>query len=41
MQTAKDQQSFCGREFAVEDISLIKEVVETCTGISRTELAFK
>jgi hypothetical protein len=40
MHTARDQQSFCGREFTVEDISLIKEVVETCTGISRTELAY-
>jgi hypothetical protein len=39
MQTAKDQQSFCGREFTAEQVSLIKEVVETCTGISRTELA--
>jgi hypothetical protein len=39
MRTAKDQQSFCGRKFATEEISLIKEVVETCTGISRTELA--
>jgi hypothetical protein len=39
MDTEKDQQSFCGREFTVKDISLIKEVVETCTGISRTELA--
>jgi hypothetical protein len=39
MHTAKDQQSFCGREFTVEEISLIQEVVETCTGISRTELA--
>jgi len=39
MQTAKDQQSFCGREFTAEEVSLIKEVVETCTGLSRTELA--
>lgn len=39
MHTAKDQQRFYGREFTVEEISLIKEVVETCTGISRTELA--
>ena len=39
MHTAKDQQSFCGREFTADEISLIKEVVDTCTGISRTELA--
>jgi hypothetical protein len=39
MHTAKDQQSFCGREFTAEEISLIKEVVNTCTGISWTELA--
>jgi hypothetical protein len=39
MHTATDQQSFCGRAFTAEEISLIKEVVDTCTGISRTELA--
>jgi len=39
MHTAKYQQSFCGREFTAKEISLIKEVVETCTGISRTELS--
>ena len=39
MHTAKDHQSFCGREFTAEEVSLIKGVVETCTGISRTELA--
>lgn len=39
MQTAKDQQMFCGREFAAEEVSLIQEVVETCAGISRLELA--
>lgn len=39
MHTAKNQQSFCGRKFTAEEVSLIKEVVETCTGISRTELA--
>ena len=40
MHTAKDQHRFCGREFTAEEVSLIKEVVETCTGISRTELAY-
>ena len=39
MHTAKSQQSFCGREFTAEEVSLIQEVVQTCTGISRTELA--
>ena len=39
MQTAKDQLMFCGREFTTEDVSLIQEVVETCAGISRLELA--
>jgi len=39
MQVERDQQKFCGREFAAEEVSLIQEVVETCGGISRTELA--
>jgi hypothetical protein len=39
MQTEKEQQWFCGREFTAEEVSLIQEVVETCTGISRLELA--
>jgi hypothetical protein len=39
MHTAKEQQSFSGRKFTAEEVLLIKEVVETCTGISRTELA--
>jgi len=34
------QQRFCGREFTAEEVSLIQEVVETCSGISRKELAF-
>jgi hypothetical protein len=38
MQTIK-QQTFCGREFTGEEISLIQEVVATCGGISRYELA--
>jgi len=39
MVTAKIQQRFCGREFTAEEMSLIQEVVETCAGISRAELA--
>jgi len=39
MQTAVDQQKFCGREFTAKEVSLIQEVVETCAGISRLELA--
>ncbi len=39
MQTATDQQRFCGREFSAQEVSLIQEVVETCAGISRLELA--
>jgi len=38
MQTIK-QQTFCGREFTSEEIALIQEVVGTCGGISRRELA--
>ncbi len=33
------QQTFCGREFTGKEISLIQEVVDTCGGISRRELA--
>jgi hypothetical protein len=39
MQIAIDQQRFCGREFSAQEVSLIQEVVETCAGISRLELA--
>jgi hypothetical protein len=39
MQKATDQQRFCGREFSPKEVSLIQEVVETCSGISRLELA--
>ena len=38
MQTIK-QQTFCGRKFTSEEISLIQEIVGTCGGISRRELA--
>lgn len=39
MITARDHQRFCGREFTSQELCLIQEVVETCAGISRTELA--
>ena len=39
MHTAKDQHRFYGREFTAKEVSLIQEVVEICTGLSRTELA--
>jgi hypothetical protein len=39
MQISTDQVKFCGREFSVEEVCLIQEVVETCAGISRLELA--
>lgn len=40
MITARDNQRFCGRVFTREELSLIREVVETCAGISRTELSY-
>ena len=39
MQTTIEQQKFCGREFTAQEVSLIQEVVGTCSGISRNELA--
>lgn len=39
MQTTIKHQIFCGREFTAEEVSLIQEVVDTCGGISRRELA--
>jgi hypothetical protein len=39
MHIAEDRQSYFGRDFTAKEVSLIREVVETCTGISRTELA--
>jgi hypothetical protein len=39
MVAAKRKQRFCGREFTAEEVSLIQDVVETCSGISRSELA--
>ncbi len=34
------QQTFCGRTFTGKEIALIQEVVATCGGISRRELAY-
>ncbi len=33
------QQTFCGRKFTNKDISLIQDIIATCGGISRRELA--
>ncbi len=32
-------QRFCGRDFTAKEVALIQEVVDTCGGISRSELA--
>lgn len=39
MRNTRESQIFCGREFTGEELSLIQEVVESCGGISRLELA--
>jgi len=39
MQTMIERKRFCGRDFTKEEFSLIQEVVDTCGGISRRELA--
>jgi len=39
MDTIKEQQRFCDREFTAQDVSMIREVVQTCKGLSRLELA--
>lgn len=39
MQTTIELQRFCGREFTPDEVSLVQEVVDTCSGISRRELA--
>lgn len=39
MKITKKHRTFCGREFSAKEVSLIEEVVETCGGISRQELA--
>ncbi len=40
MITARGNHRFCGRVFGREELTLIQEVVETCSGISRTELSY-
>ena len=37
--TPEVPSSFAGREFDPEELELLREVVETCAGLSRTELA--
>lgn len=39
MDTIREQQRFCDREFTVQEVSMIREVVQTCKGLSRLELA--
>jgi len=39
MAAARNGQRFCGREFTPEEVSVIREVVQSCSGISRMELA--
>ncbi len=39
MSTQRESLSFCNRQFTGEELSLIGEVVQTCSGISRMELA--
>jgi len=40
MQTNTESQRCCGREFSADEVSLIREVIDTCSGISRRELAY-
>lgn len=39
MGTARSEQRFCGRAFSAAEVALIQEVITSCAGISRTELA--
>ncbi len=39
MPTLIKQQRFCGRHFSTDELMMIREVVSTCDGISRNELA--
>lgn len=39
MATPTSGARFCGREFTPSEMDLIREVVETCSGLSRMELA--
>ena len=40
MPSTIEKQIFCGREFTTAEVSLIQEIVDTCGGISRRELAY-
>ncbi len=40
MKSISRSQQFCGREFTPEELSLVHEVVTSCGGISRKELAY-
>jgi hypothetical protein len=39
MEVIKEQQRFCDREFTGQEVSMIREIVQTCKGLSRLELA--
>ena len=39
MQTTIEPKRFCGRDFTAQELLLIQEVVGTCGGLSRRELA--
>ena len=39
MQNKSEQVAFSGREFTSEEISMVRELVDLCSGISRNELA--
>ncbi len=40
MKTLTKQQRFCGRTFSTDELLMIREIVSTCGGISRNELAY-
>jgi hypothetical protein len=40
MGNATKTRQFCGRQFTPEEMTLVCEVVSTCGGISRRELAY-
>ena len=39
MNAIKSHFQSCGREFTQEELSLIQEIVEDCSNLTRTELA--
>lgn len=39
MQTLIKPEKFCGRTFSMDELMMIREVVSTCNGLSRAELA--